>query len=648
MKPQEQLNVMSKIWGPRSRGYVFLPWIPAGMARTAQRKRSWQEGPAFAWPEDRPKIMSHLEKHRNDELYFTPMMFSGRARRVEAGITNDRLWADLDGVDPHTITEQLKPTYAWETSPGRFAAVWCMTSGRPEIAEPGMENHRLTHHIGADPSGWDGTQLLRVPGSANNKKEYPRGTRGRMVWEDRVRHTWNVIDGLPSVPVADVTPEVEVFNASLLDGIDRFDVWGRVRLAVSPVVREYMGMTDAGGLDRSEVAWQIERDLADAGCTLLEMVAIMQPTVWNKYDGRQDEIKRLITECTKALNTKSETDATILEVEDDQPKPVLIPFWLDDAYLNQPDPDWLIPDLVPVGGCGFISGVPKSLKSWLALDMAISLTANVEFLERKPTRPMNVLYIQQEDPATLVHDRHVTIAGTKAPNFAPGAYLRPSPGLLFIVVQSGFTASNPGWQAWLDEQVRDHDIDLVIMDTLATVAGDVDTDNAREVKTHILNPMKQIARAHSCAMLFVHHNTKAGSNARAGQNMAGSGQIHAWADWGIYVTEKIEANNRLTMAIETKYTGTTVVAYEIRGLPDAYEPTPVVSDRDMMEAGRVPMATGKTMHEQAHERRTNNITRVVQLRNQGYDDQQIKTDLGVSQRTLNGYLKEIRSTEWRK
>lgn len=640
MKPQQQLNILARIWGANRRGYVFLPHIPKAKARTAERKRSWQEGRAFHWPTDKPKILAHLQQHTDNELYFTPMMFGARSRRSEHGITGDRMWADLDGVDPETITERLKPTYAWETSPGRYAAVWCMNSTRPEIAEPGMENHRLTAYLGADPSGWDATQLLRVPGSANNKAEYPRGTRGRMVWSDRERHDWRKFDALPQVPISAMTPEVDVFNESLLDGIDRHDVWGRVRLAVSPRIREFMKMKDTDGLDRSEVAWQMERELADAGCTLLEMVAVMRPTIWNKYEGRQDEIKRLITECTKARNAPSTPDdPDMLEVDDSTPKPDLMPFWLDDAYLNQPEPNWLIPDLVPVGGCGFISGIPKSMKSWLGLDMAISLSVGIEFLERKPHRPVNVIYIQQEDPASLVRDRHVTIASTKAPEHAPDAFLRPSRGMLYIVVQSGFTASDPGWQSWLDEQIRDHEVDLVIMDTLATVAGDVDTDKAVEVKARILNPLKQIARAHDCAMAIVHHNTKGGTNARAGQNMSGSGQIHAWADWGIYVTEKKEHNNQITMAVETKYTGTVTLSYEIQGLPDEYRPTPVVTDAELAGAVRDALPA---MHQQKREQKANNINLLIQRRKEGVGDRAIRAELAVSTQTFNGYLREIR------
>ena len=77
-----------------------------------------------------------------------------------------------------------------------------------------------------------------------------------------------------------------------------------------------------------------------------------------------------------------------------------------------------------------------------------------------------------------------------------------------------------------------------------------------------------------CAIVFVHHNTKSQSNQRAAQNMAGSGQIHAWADFGLYITEKREAFDfvEVDMTHETKYTGTRELCFRIRGLPDVWEP----------------------------------------------------------------------------
>lgn len=105
--------------------------------------------------------------------------------------------------------------------------------------------------------------MLRVPGSANNKAAYAEGTRGHLVWKNRSLHTWDEFDDLPPVEVHSVEHDMD---EQVLEGIDRHQVMSRVKLKVNRQVREYLRLQDSGDLDRSEVAWQIERELADAGC----------------------------------------------------------------------------------------------------------------------------------------------------------------------------------------------------------------------------------------------------------------------------------------------------------------------------------------------------------------------------------------------
>lgn len=558
------MKVLKRIW--KREGFVFLPWIPAAQARVKeQRRANWNEGPAFKWPADKPKILDHLTEHANDDLYFAPMVFSEPTRRSEFALTGNRLWADLDEVDPRDVDAWYQPTIAWETSPDRYAGVWLVNSDRTNVTAPGRENHKLTTYLGADPSGWDTTQLLRVPGSANNKPGKPRGTRGSLLWADREIHGWSKFDDLPDVAVAHTE---EVMDEQLLSGIDRHAVWGRVKAKVHKGIRKFMAMRDTGDYDRSDVLWQIERELADAGCTLPEIVAIIRPTVWNKYAGRQDEIKRLMTESSKAISQRADS-ASVYEEEVE--KPALQPFWEVDDYLNAPEPEWLVPDMIPKGGCGFVAGIPKSMKSWISLDLAISLATGEHWLENPVLTPVNVLYIQEEDPVILVRDRHNTIASSKDPKWSLDAVpLKPYPANLYMSIYSGFDGTELSWQTWLADTIRDYDIQMVIMDTLATIAPGVDIDSGREVKGELLDPIKDIARDTGAAVLIVHHMTKSAVSDRAGQNMAGSGQIHAWADYGVYVTNKEERTGTATITFnhETKYTGSNVMKFTVDGLDD--------------------------------------------------------------------------------
>lgn len=644
MEIDDILQVLKRIWARPSQGYVFMPWIPAKLARSSKRKDSWKESKAFHIPTDWEEIREHITQHWDDDLYFTPMVFAGKRRLSKYAKATSRLWADLDEADPREIDSLLYPQVAWETSPGRYDAIWFMSGVRPETTERGGENHRLTIAVGADPSGWDTTQLLRVPGSANNKPGYPRGYRGRLLWLERQSHTWDTIDELPQLPVED-TVGGDLLDEQALESVDPYEAYARLRRGLKGAVRQYMRMKEADDTqDRSSIAWQIERELADAGATLLEMVAIMRPTPWNKHYGRRDELKRLTLECAKALSAKKDRGPSALETEDEV-KHDLVPFWNNEAYLNAPDPEWLYDEFIPKGGCGFISGIPKSMKTWFAMDLCISAAMGVSYLGYTLERPINVLYIQREDPTTLVRNRHHVIASSKHPRWSLNvepSQLKAYPGALYVETVIGIEANDEGWQVWLAEQIRQHDLNLVVFDTLTRAAPGVDLDSATSATAELLNPMKEIARDNDCALAFVHHNTKAQANTRAAQNMAGSGQIHAWADFGIYITEKREGFDfvEVDFTHETKYTGTRELRFRMEGLPDIWMPeermvevtrkrgsTPRVGNpsEDDLEGAQAPAAIRVRQYVRKHPNATN---------------KQVASAIGVSERSVTRHRKE--------
>jgi hypothetical protein len=78
------------------------------------------------------------------------------------------LYADGDGA---TIGDGIpEPTAVVQSSPGREQFYWGLASPMlPGEAE--LLNQRIAYAMGADESGWDLTQLLRVPGTPNHK--YP-------------------------------------------------------------------------------------------------------------------------------------------------------------------------------------------------------------------------------------------------------------------------------------------------------------------------------------------------------------------------------------------------------------------------------------------------------------------------------------------
>jgi hypothetical protein len=100
------------------------------------------------------------------EVYFCVHLLTKARRIKENACEVSTLWGELDGTP--VPNGELKPTAVIESSPGKFHTYWRLDSEiPPETAED--LNKRIADKIGADPSGFDLTQLLRVPGTRNHK-----------------------------------------------------------------------------------------------------------------------------------------------------------------------------------------------------------------------------------------------------------------------------------------------------------------------------------------------------------------------------------------------------------------------------------------------------------------------------------------------
>ena len=283
---------------------------------------------------------------------------------------------------------------------------------------------------------------------------------------------------------------------------------------------------------------------------MTEIVAIMRASVWNKYQGRSDELRRLTTEAVRAIAARpAEVSEKLLEVTQDRPAPTN----MFELLKNLKAPTWLIRDILTKGAVGFIAGQPKSFKSWAALDMALSVASGQPFLGHFAVEePGPVLYIQEEDSAPLVKSRLGKVWPNKMGDkvsmeggfieWLPGTELEGFPDIDAYIGQT-LTISDETWQAWLDETLENKargdsgGYKLLVMDPLMMMAGDVEENRAQEMTTKIFRPLKEIARKHGCSIQMVHHMRKGDPKAgpqRGGQMLLGSVANHAWAEDSLY------------------------------------------------------------------------------------------------------------------
>jgi hypothetical protein len=124
----------------------------------------------FQYPEEIDGAEQFCLRHSSEEreVYFCAHLLSRRRRIKPNAAPLLALYADGDGAPVRDGMPE--PTAVVESSPGREQFYWRLALPVPP-QEAELLNRRLAYAMGADESGWDLTQLLRVPGTPNHK--YP-------------------------------------------------------------------------------------------------------------------------------------------------------------------------------------------------------------------------------------------------------------------------------------------------------------------------------------------------------------------------------------------------------------------------------------------------------------------------------------------
>lgn len=193
---------------------------------------------------------------------------------------------------------------------------------------------------------------------------------------------------------------------------------------------------------------------------------------------------------------------------------------------------WLVDDLFSDDAVGILGGEPKSCKSFLALDIAVSVASGTPCLRRFSVRRRGtVLLFAAEDDPCIVRERVAGIC--KAAGISIDAID------LRVITTPVLHIDNADDQKALLETVRHHRPVLLIMDPLVRLH--TRDENAVAEIAPLLAYLRQMQRTCHVSVLLVHHAKKGAGNTRAGQALRGSSELHAWGDCLLYVKRKQDA-----------------------------------------------------------------------------------------------------------
>jgi hypothetical protein len=201
-----------------------------------------------------------------------------------------------------------------------------------------------------------------------------------------------------------------------------------------------------------------------------------------------------------------------------------------DAIGGDDGPAWLVHEFWSKEGVGILGGLPKSCKSWLALDVALSVASGTPALGTYAVPQSGpVLLFAAEDPPRTVRSRLKGIAESR------GLDLACLP--LQVILASSLRLDTLADQVRLSAAVSQHRPVLLVLDPFVRLHR-IDENSALEV-SGILAYLRDLQRKHKVAILVVHHSRKAGAGSdQAGLSLRGSGDFHAWGDDNLYMRRR--------------------------------------------------------------------------------------------------------------
>ena len=173
-----------------------------------------------------------------------------------------------------------------------------------------------------------------------------------------------------------------------------------------------------------------------------------------------------------------------------------------DFLKDEEKVEWLIQNLIPCGGIGFIAGLPESGKTWGLMDLAIAASgpSQTPWLGRYSVTPRRgVLFLDQE--------RHKSETQRRFAALLRGRGLSPSG--LNLMVRCGSTTRldlDPSYEAFkrLLDQTKPG---LVIIDSWVTLLSH-SNENDRNAVQLVMERVKEMRQQFGCTFIFVDHENK--------------------------------------------------------------------------------------------------------------------------------------------
>ncbi len=225
-----------------------------------------------------------------------------------------------------------------------------------------------------------------------------------------------------------------------------------------------------------------------------------------------------------------------MRVECNQPLPVVR---VGEIPSEENAPRWLVEQLWGASSVGVIGGAPKCSKTWLGLDLALSVATGTACLGKYGVPEAGpVLVYLAEDALPVVRERVEGMARHRR--------LDLSAVDIHVITAPTLRLDREPHRARLLETAKRLRPRLLLLDPLVRLHG-IDENHATEV-AGLLAYFRSLQRRLDLSVVLVHHTRKnAAGGVAAGQGLRGSSDLHAFGDSNLYLRR---TSQRLVLSSE--------------------------------------------------------------------------------------------------
>ena len=230
------------------------------------------------------------------------------------------------------------------------------------------------------------------------------------------------------------------------------------------------------------------------------------------------ELRTTIRSIGKA-HSQQHTPFTSVEFVNDSPTPEKPKSTFDVLRMSDYVKDyggdgvsWMVDEWLPDKSITFLISPPESYKTWLLLDLAVSVSAGVPFLGEYPvSNPGPTLIIQQEDSHSGLTDRLALIVEQKlklTPSIEGEVWEVPDiPDLpIYVHPDRQLRFDNPKVIGELEKQISTIKPRVVMIDPLYSTTSS--TDNYMADLANRMMVLKAWRDKYGCSFLIAHHSKK--------------------------------------------------------------------------------------------------------------------------------------------